>query len=144
MNPDMLYGKATIKDAKAIKSLLDSHENVRTPSEDEIYHTIRDYFIVEREKKLVGCLSLHFFPGDFAELGKLAVDKVHHGRGIGSRLVELSLKEAKIMGAKEVFVLTCAPDFFKKHQFKPASDLPKELKIKGNELALVNDLEKVE
>ena len=58
---------------------------------------------------------------DLAEVKALAVDEDFQKRGIGRKLVEACLKEARRLGAKKVFCLTYVPEFFKRFGFQKIS-----------------------
>ena len=51
----------------------------------------------------------------------MAVAPADRGRGLGSRLVETCLEEARVLGLSEIFLLTLAPDFFKSFGFRVVS-----------------------
>ena len=48
----------------------------------------------------------------------MAVAKNKQAKGIGRDLVSACIAEARVMGAKKIFVLTYKPGFFKKIGFK--------------------------
>ena len=62
---------------------------------------------------VIGCIGLQFCWNDLAEIKSLAVREDYHGQGIGRRLVEHCLAEAREFGARKVFALTFVPDFLK-------------------------------
>ncbi|OGX11895.1 MAG: GNAT family N-acetyltransferase, partial [Omnitrophica WOR_2 bacterium GWB2_45_9] len=83
-----------------------------------LYENLRDFFIYEDKNKIVGCSALHISWDDLAEIKSLAVAKNYQNKGIGRKLAEACILEAKEIGAGRVFVLTYAPDFFKKLGFR--------------------------
>ena len=113
--------KAKISDIKHIQALINifaKKDLMLARSLNELYENIRDFWVVEEKKKIIGCAAMHISWDDLAEIKSTAVAKVSQGKGIGRELVLACLKEAKEMGAKKVFVLTYAPDFFKRFGFK--------------------------
>ena len=54
---------------------------------------------------------------DLAEIRSLAVMSDFQNDGIGTRLIEALLEEAREMGVKRVFVLTYRPNIFKRLGF---------------------------
>ena len=113
--------KARIKDIKQIQELIScfAKQDVMLPRAlNELYECIRDFWVYEDKGKLAGCAALHISWDDLAEIKSLAVAKNNQGKGIGRDLVLACLQEAKIMGAKKIFVLTYKPEFFKKLGFK--------------------------
>lgn len=83
----------------------------------EIYENIRDYFVVRRGKKIIGCASLHVSWSDLAEVKSLAVAERSQKGGLGAQLVTACLKEADDLGIPIVFCLTYKPEFFEKQGF---------------------------
>lgn len=116
--------KAKIEDIKQIQALINTFvkQDLMLPrSLNELYENIRDFFVYEKKNKVVGVCALHISWEDLAELKSLAVDKQYHHQGAGQALVSACIQEAKTLGAKRIFVLTYAPDFFKKAGFKKIS-----------------------
>ena len=116
--------KAVIGDVTFIHGLLNDYSNkgLLLPRPlSELYDHLRDHFVVENdhtERSLIGVSALAISWEDLAEIRSLAVSKDYQGQGLGSRLVETCLEEARVLGLKQVFVLSYVPDFFKKMGFK--------------------------
>ena len=126
--------KAKISDAKEIHNLINHHaaSGVMLPrSLSEIYDNIRDFFVVQTNGHIKGCVALHIAWEDLAEIKSLAVDETEKGKGFGKDLVEECLKEAKVLGIKRIFALTLIPDFFKKLGFKSISKKKLPQKVWG-------------
>jgi amino-acid N-acetyltransferase len=126
--------KAQIKDIKQIQELINvfaKQDLMLARSLNELYENIRDFWVIEENKKVIGCAAVHISWEDLAEIKSLAVAKNRQGKGIGRELVLNCLGEAKELGAKKVFVLTYKPDFFKKFGFKKVkhSSLPHKIWI---------------
>lgn len=116
--------KAKIKDIKQIQDLINffADQDLMLPrSLNEVYENMRDFWVAEEENNIIGCCALHVSWDDLAEIKSLAVAKRKQGRGIGRELILAGLAEAKQLGAKQVFVLTYKPDYFKKFGFKRVS-----------------------
>ncbi len=129
---DLLIRKAIIADIKQIQNLINTfakQDLMLARSLSELYENLRDFWTVQYNKKIIGCCALHISWDDLAEIKSLAVEKRFQGRGIGKRLVDSSLNEARQLGAKRIFVLTYKPDFFKKFGFKiiKNADLPNKI-----------------
>ncbi|MBU1999022.1 MAG: N-acetyltransferase [Candidatus Omnitrophota bacterium] len=121
--------KARITDIRHIQALINNFavQNLMLPrSLNELYESLRDFWVIEDKKRISGCAALHISWGNLAELRSLAVEKKRQGQGLGRNLVEACLNEAKELGAKEVFALTYKPKFFQKFGFKRVEhkDLP--------------------
>lgn len=113
--------KAKISDIKQIQELIAvfARQDIMLPrSLNELYEHIRDFWVCEGQGKIYGCAALHISWGDLSEIKSLAVARRSQGKGTGKQLVTACLDEAKLLGAKKVFVLTYKPEFFKKLGFK--------------------------
>jgi len=116
-----LVRKATVKDAGKIFEILQRYalEGILLPrSLNSIYENIRDFFIYEDNGNIVGVGSLHIFWEDLAEIKSLAVLPEYQSKGIGKKIVNECISEAKQLGIKKVFALTYVPEFFQKLGFK--------------------------
>jgi amino-acid N-acetyltransferase len=114
--------KAQIKEAREIFKIIDyfAKKNLLLPrSLNEIYENIRDFWIAQVNQKIVGCCSLHPYREDLAEIRSLAILPEYQKQGIGKKLLNSALKEARELGIEKVFTLTYQPEFFKKNNFKP-------------------------
>lgn len=113
--------RATVKDAQDIFNILQQYavKGILLPrSLNSIYENIRDFFVYEQDGKIVGIGSLHIFWEDLAEIKSLAVLEEYQHHGIGKRIVEECIKDAKALGIKRVFALTYVPEFFQKLGFR--------------------------
>ncbi|SHK44027.1 N-acetyltransferase [Thermocrinis minervae] len=112
--------KALLKDVIDIYTLVNSYskDGILLPrSLNSIYEHIRDFWVYEKDGRVVGCCALHIVWEDLAEIKSLAVDREQKGMGIGSALVNACIEEARSLGIKRVFVLTYATEFFEKFGF---------------------------
>jgi amino-acid N-acetyltransferase len=124
--------RAGIHDAKAIHKLLITYAKdglMLSRSLSEIYEAIRDFHVFESEGAVVGTVCLHICWEDLAEVRSLAVAEGREGKGVGRRLVETCLEEARQLGLKRVFALTYKPGFFEKFGFREIekSELPQKI-----------------
>jgi len=113
--------KAKIDDIKQIQGLINyfAKKDLMLPrSLNELYENIRDFWVSEVNKKVVGCCALHISWEDLAEIKSLAVSKSSQNKGIGRELMQVCLDEAKELGAKRLFALTYKPGFFQQFGFK--------------------------
>jgi amino-acid N-acetyltransferase len=85
----------------------------------ELYAQIRDFLVIEDDAtgEVVGCGALHVVWEDLAEIRSLAVRISRQREGIGSRLTEALLQEAREMGINQVFVLTYRVKLFERLGF---------------------------
>ncbi|MCU0666017.1 MAG: N-acetyltransferase [Candidatus Omnitrophica bacterium] len=113
--------KAVIKDIKQIQALINSFaakDLMLARSLNELYENIRDFWVCEESRKIIGCAALHISWDNLAEIKCLAVDAKFQGKGIGRLLIQSCIKEAAGLGSKKVFVLTYRAGYFKKLGFK--------------------------
>lgn len=117
--------KARVKDVKGMHVLISKWAKKGTLLErsvNYIYENIRDYWIFEHKRKIIGVCALHVVGwDDLGEIKSLAVDKKYHKRGFGRTLVDSCIGEAGELGIKRIFVLTFIPSFFRKIGFKKIS-----------------------
>ena len=107
--------KAIVRDVPAIYKLINYYaekDRMLPRSLNAIYESIRDFFVLETDGRMVGCCALHVTWADLAEVKSLAVEQSAKGTGAGRKLVQSCLDEAREMGMPNVFALTYVPDFF--------------------------------
>ncbi len=117
----MRIRKATIADVKDIHRIVNKlakREKMLPRSLNEIYENIRDFFICTNKGKVIGLSALHILWEDLAEIRSMAVLNEYQGKGIGKRLINQCIKEARMLGVKKVFALTYTPEFFIELGFK--------------------------
>ena len=123
----MTIRNATISDIKGIRKLLDFYadKGLLLPRPlSELYVHIRDYQVIEgndEDTVLQGVCGLGICWEDLAEIKSLAIHEAYQGKGMGSKLVEACLNEARLFGVEQVFVLTYVPDFFTRFGFHEVS-----------------------
>lgn len=80
----------------------------------DLYTNLRDMVVAvdEMDGQVIGCCSLHIIWENLAEIRSLAVQESHHGRGIGRKLVESCIDEARELGIHRLFTLTYKTEFF--------------------------------
>jgi amino-acid N-acetyltransferase len=95
----------------------------------EIYENIRDFVVVRKGKKIIGCAALHIMWADLAEIKSVAVEKELQHSGIGAQLVQACIDDAAELGIATVFCLTYKPDFFRKMGLKEVEKMTLPQKI---------------
>jgi len=117
---NILIRKANVGDVKKIQKLVNYYakrDRMLPRSLNELYENIRDFFVYVEGKSVYGACALHVDWEDLAEIKSLAVAKSKCSSGIGSRLLEECIKEARSLKIKKVFALTYVPGFFEKFKF---------------------------
>jgi amino-acid N-acetyltransferase len=121
--------QATIHDIPRIREIINGHAELGKmlfKNYAQLYEDLRDFGVAEIDGRVVGCAAVAIIWADLAEIRSLAVDDAHRGRGIGRRLVEWCLEEAKRLGIRRLMALTYEQAFFEKLDFKvvPKDTLP--------------------
>jgi len=87
-------------------------------SDDEVATNIRSYILAFYNDELVGYGALHIHSMELAEIRSLIVNEKARGLGIGKKIVNYCIDEAKELNVKEILVLTYIASFFEKLGFK--------------------------
>ncbi|MBP2029271.1 amino-acid N-acetyltransferase [Methanohalophilus levihalophilus] len=129
-----LVRKATINDIESIKNIINGYakkELMLPRSIGELHESIRNFHVYEINGEVVGCCALQVVWEDLGEVLSFAVVQDHRGKGIGSLLLQATIKDGKKLGVRKVFTLTYVPEFFEKMGFKriEKSDLPHKVWI---------------
>lgn len=145
---------ATIHDVPLIQGIINSHAELGRmlfKSYAQLYEDLRDFAVEEIDGEVVGCVGLAIIWADLAEARSLAVASGYQGRGIGSRLVQWTIEEARRLQLRRIMTLTYEQAFFEKQGFyvvekerlplKVWSDCVRCPKKDGcDEIAMVRDL----
>ncbi len=113
--------KAKYNDVESIQNLIcifSETGKVLFRSLDEIKENISSFWVYEKNDQLIGVCSLKKDWGRLIELRSLGVDPRYSGQGIGTEMVEASLKEALSTDCDTLFVLTYAVSMFKRLGFR--------------------------
>jgi len=124
--------KARVADAKAIGDLINHYarRGMLLPKPlGRVYETLRTFSVWEENGKVLGCGRLDIVWENLAEVGSVAVHDSLRGQGVGSRLVESLVEEARELGIPRLFALTYQVNFFKRLGFNaiPKHDLPQKI-----------------
>lgn len=153
----MIIRTATIHDVPAMQAVINSHAELGKmlfKSLAQLYENLRDFAVCEIDGRVVGCVGLAVIWADLAEVRSLAVADGWQGRGIGRKLVEWCVDEARRLQIRRLFSLTYEKGFFGKLGFVVVEKDTLPLKVwsdcvrcpKRNncdEIAMVRDLPEV-
>ena len=117
---ETIIRKAKISDIGTIFELVNdfAKQGLMLPkSQIDLYESIRDFFVVEIDNKVVACGALKVFLDDLAEIRSLATNKDFQKIGLGKMITQKLLGDANELGIKKVFTLSYQVDFFKKQGF---------------------------
>ena len=106
---------ATLADVVQLESLMApfvATGDLLPRSNYDLCRHIKEYVVVEANGAIVACGALKVYSATLAEVAGLAVRDDWQGRGLGKRVVEALIAEARAQGLAEVLALTRKPDFF--------------------------------
>ena len=155
MEAEIIIEKATIADVQEMHRLINffaERGDMLHRTLAELYENLRDFYIARHEEDVLGCGGLHVVWSDLAELKSLAVDERWQKKGLGGRLVQACLDEARQIGLASVFCLTYRPDFFDRQGFERLDVMELPRKVWGecircphfphcNEIAMIHRFE---
>jgi amino-acid N-acetyltransferase len=113
--------RATIHDVPRMQEIINSHAELGKmlfKGYAQLYETVRDFAVYEEAGEVAGCTALAILWADLSEVRSLAVDDAHRGKGIGSKLVQWCIAEARHMQIRRIMSLTYEQRFFEKLGFK--------------------------
>lgn len=118
--PIPMIRKAKVGDVREIQGLIAgsaSKGEMLHRSLSEIYDNLRDFYVFQGDRSLLGICALHVCWEDLAEIRSLTVLEGEREKGIGAKLVKTCLREAKRLGIRRVFALTYESSFFQQLGF---------------------------
>src|SRR6185312_16780762 len=102
--------RAKTSDVKSIRDLVRPLAEDRVLLEKEAvayYENLQEFFVAEdSDGNVIGCGGLHVMWEDIAEVRTLATNTDWRGHGVGHRLLQKLLAEARELGVSRVFCLT--------------------------------------
>jgi len=113
--------RARIEDVPAIAAVMARYveSNVLLPRPvSELYQCIREFHVAEQDGEVVACAALRLLWRDLGEVRSLAVRPDAHGRGLGQRLVDAVVADARALGLPRVVALTREVEFFERCGFR--------------------------
>ncbi|HEV2292482.1 MAG TPA: N-acetyltransferase [Tepidisphaeraceae bacterium] len=123
---------ATIQDVPRIGGIINSHAELGKmlfKSYAQLYEDLRDFAVLEKDGQVVGTAALSIIWADLAEVRSLAVDDAFRGQGMGRRLVEWCVGEARRLQIRRIMSLTYEQRFFEKLGFEVVDKETLPLKV---------------
>jgi amino-acid N-acetyltransferase len=117
----VLIRRARTGDIRTIREIVRPHAESRVlVSKDAVtyYEAVQQFRVGEVDGQVVGFGALHVMWEDLAEIRTLAVSPEAKGLGVGSRLLEALVEDARELGVQRLFCLTFEVDFFARHGFE--------------------------
>lgn len=112
--------RAKIKDVPQLVKMVNQYatrgEMLPRPL-SQVYNSIRDYVVIERNEQIVACGALHVVWDNIAEVRTVAVAPDQIGQGLGRKIVEYLIEDAYQLELPQIFTLTYKPAFFEKFGF---------------------------
>jgi amino-acid N-acetyltransferase len=119
---------AGIADMRQVEPLINrfAQRSLMLPkTHDQLARLFREFVVaVDPEDRVLGCGAVRVYTETLAEVTSLAVAEHAHGHGIGRRMVERLVEEARAIGIGTLFALTLQEEFFHRSGFHT---VPKEL-----------------
>jgi amino-acid N-acetyltransferase len=113
---------ARLADMRKVEPLINhfARGNLMLPkTAEQLTRNFREFVVaVDPAERVVGCVALRVYNETLAEIASLAVHDSAHGQGIGRKLVERILHEARVLGLQTVFALTLQELFFHRLGFR--------------------------
>src|SRR6185503_13318997 len=115
--------RATLDDIDAIVGVVNTNtDRLLARDRDEIVQLLDAFWVAEVDGRIVGCCCLEVYSPKIAELRSLAVIPEFRGQGLGARLTDAAVEEAKRRGIPQVLVVTSNRAFFERLNFGPCLD----------------------
>jgi amino-acid N-acetyltransferase len=112
--------KATLDDVETLYQLIEGYakQGIMLPrSRDALARQIGTFVVAEVDDEIVGCGSLFRLGPELVEIRSLGMSDGYKGYGIGSKLVDRLIEEAREQGIPKVMALTYEVSFFRKNGF---------------------------
>lgn len=112
---------ATLDDVEALFHLIEDYasKGIMLPrSREALARHIGSFVVAEVDGEIVGCGSLFQLGPELVEIRSLGMTENHKGLGIGTKLVDRLIEEARSRNVPKVMALTYAVDFFRKNGFE--------------------------
>lgn len=112
--------KAIPDDVEALFGLIQGYaeKGIMLPrSREALLRHIDTFIVAEENEGLIGCGSLFRLGSDLVEIRSLGILDGYKGLGVGTRLVDALIAEARRLGIPKVMALTYEVGFFRKNGF---------------------------
>ncbi|MBH5318155.1 N-acetyltransferase [Paenibacillus sp. GSMTC-2017] len=112
--------KATSDDVETLFQLIKGYaeQGVMLPrTREALVYMIDTFVVAEIGSEVVGCGSLLKLGDNLIEIRSLGITDGYKGLGIGNKLVDILLEQARLQGVTKVMALTYAVSFFERNGF---------------------------
>ncbi|MDN5795454.1 MAG: amino-acid N-acetyltransferase [Intrasporangium sp.] len=109
---------ADIRDIRALVRPLAERRILVAKDAVTYYEGLQEFLVADDGGVVVGCGALHVMWEDLGEIRTLAVAENYLGTGLGGRILEELMDEARRLGVGRLFCLTFETRFFTRHGFE--------------------------
>jgi amino-acid N-acetyltransferase len=112
--------KATTDDIETLFELIKGYaeKGIMLPrTREALAYMIETFVVAEIGDEVVGCGSLTRLGQELVEIRSLGMTEGYKGLGIGSKLVDALIEQAREQGIPKIMALTYAVSFFEKNGF---------------------------
>lgn len=116
----ILIRRATVADVPAMGKIINDcaeFGQMLPRSLSSLYENVREFHVVGEDGRVVGVCGLSVVWANLAEICALAVEPAQRGRGLGRKLTEACVQEARVLGVRTIMTLTYERAFFEKLGF---------------------------
>jgi amino-acid N-acetyltransferase len=116
----MEFVKAKIADVEPIHALITYYAEkglMLARPRAMLYEHLREFTVAKEQGRVIAAGSLHIIWEDLAEIRALAVVPEYANQGLGRKLVNMFIEEARELGIPRLFALTYQQSFFEKCGF---------------------------
>lgn len=127
MTTTVTVRKASIEDIEKLYDIIQGYakQGIMLPrTRQMLEEQIETFVVAEFDGKLIGCGSLTRLGPDLVEIRSLGITQGYKGQGIGGKLVDFLVEEARNQHIVKVMALTYEVAFFQKNGF---TVVPKEI-----------------
>jgi amino-acid N-acetyltransferase len=120
MKATMIVRKANAEDVHKLYNIIHGYaeKGIMLPRSVETLHEQIDTFVVaEMDDEFIGCGALTQLGPDLVEIRSLGITEGYKGQGIGRKLVDFLIEEARKQKMVKVMALTYEVAFFLKNGF---------------------------
>lgn len=116
----MKIRKAKVADVPGICKLIEQYAKegqLLARTHTSIYEDLLSFYVAIEEDEVVGAGSLYIYDDSLSEIRSLAVSEEHKGKGIGRKITQIIVDDAKDLGIERMISLTYQIEFFTKMKF---------------------------
>lgn len=117
--------RARVADVRRIKDLVDCYAGpiLLEKTLANLFEDVTEFWVAEVDGAVQACAALHVLWEDLGEIRTVATNPELRGRGIGGRLCQEVMAEARRVGVSRLFVLTFETSFFAGLGFQAIEEL---------------------